>query len=133
MSALSEPREKTSCGIVVSSFVYSGMQLSNKVQCKYALHLIDNTTLMILTDQDVISHQYGVIGKVLWQSIIPQFKDFCLYVLNYACPTSSGCYGGGYQNKQIQAVAKWKRGNKESYWSGLSQAGVVQVYPLILE
>ena len=56
---------KPTVGIDVSSFVYNGMQLSNKVQCKYALHLIDNTALMILTDQDVISHQYGVTGKVL--------------------------------------------------------------------
>ena len=39
---------------------------------------------MILTGKDLIFHQYGVTGKV----IIPQFKDFCLYVLNYACPTS---------------------------------------------
>ena len=63
--ALPEPREKNNCGIVVSSLVYNGMQLSNKVQCKYALQLIDNTALMIVTDQDVISYQYGVTGKVL--------------------------------------------------------------------
>ena len=48
---------------VVSSFVYNGMQLSNIVRAVQST--LDNTGLIILTDQDVISHQYGVTGKVL--------------------------------------------------------------------